>query len=568
MLDHMVQRCWTLRAYRYVLFALATTVSIVFVGYYSGTFDQAIHIPFLKKYADPALYPNDPFFDMRFIHYSYFWFPFIWIYRLGVLEPTMFVVHVLVTYATFWALWELSRTLFHNPLASFLTILAFTLPHAGFAGFTLLEFSLLNRTFVLPFLLIALNLYLRERRIPAFLMLGLLYNLHVVSVNFVLAMVLFDSVLRLRHGGWRNLVIGMPVFVVAALPVLIWRLTSGQPVRGVDWDWFLLLANSYFFHLFYLFGPFLPVVFVALGGLATAGIFIVTRRATPAPVYNQRMTHFVLAALLVVLTQLVASIVYPALIIVQAQIMRAGVFVMIFAYLSMAHFLAVRYQEGKLRGVDFGLLTGALVFSPSPLILVVVAAIRRWLRPAALSRGVQVVALPVMFIALSTYLYRIDLWRPGVALSPAPSPWVDVQTWARDNTPLDAVFVTPPHLWWFYDPEWRVISERSTVVTLSELLEVAFDPSYVPRWRERFAALAPGAEERLRGDVFTNNQVTAEAFYSLSSDDLYRAARRFGASYLVVEKPHLHGFPVVYQNDAFVVYRLYPQPAGAAPSSR
>lgn len=148
--------------YRHLLFAIATLIVVLFTGYHFGTFDQAIHIPFLKKFADPTLFPGDAFFDMRFQHRSCFWFLWLPLYRLGVLEIAIFVVHVMVTYLTFWAIWALSDTLYHDPGASLLGTVVFVIPHIGFGGFPVLEFSLLNRTFVLPFLLWTMVLYLRR----------------------------------------------------------------------------------------------------------------------------------------------------------------------------------------------------------------------------------------------------------------------------------------------------------------------------------------------------------------------------------------------------------------------
>src|SRR5262249_32048931 len=147
-------------------------------------------------------------------------------YKLGVLEPTMFVVHLLATHATFWALWTLSDVLFSNPLASLISVVALAFPHLGFAGFSVFEFSLLNRTFVLPFLLWAIILFLRQRYLSAFLLLGCMYNLHALSVNFVLAMFLFDCALQLRKVSIRNISSGMILFVIAALPVLMWKMNS------------------------------------------------------------------------------------------------------------------------------------------------------------------------------------------------------------------------------------------------------------------------------------------------------------------------------------------------------
>ena len=161
-------KIWGKKIYQYLLFSIASFITILFMGYYFGTFDQSSHIPYLKKFAYPSLFPNDKFFDIRFFHYSFFWFIFIPFYRMGILEISMFITHFLATFLTFWAIWNLAKTLFKNPVASFLAIIVFIFPHIGFAEAPIFEFSLLNRTFVLPFLLIAINLYLNKKYTYAF----------------------------------------------------------------------------------------------------------------------------------------------------------------------------------------------------------------------------------------------------------------------------------------------------------------------------------------------------------------------------------------------------------------
>jgi hypothetical protein len=543
-------------SYPYLLFAAATLISIIFMGYHFGTFDQAIHIPFLKKYADPSLYPNDPFFDMRLMHYSYFWFFFQPFYRLGILEMSMFVVYGGTIYFTFWTLWRLSMTLFDNTLAALLSIVGFTLPHIGFAGFSTIEFSLLNRTFVLPFLLLALDLYLRRRYLWAFLLLGLMYNLHVISVNFALGMVLFDCALQFRRVGWRNIVFGMAGFVVAALPVLIWKM-DGSPVDfSVQPEWFDIITRGMLYSLFYLIAPYPQVLLVTLCGISTIALFFLARRQAPSPRHDQSATNFVYAAILILVVEIITAHWYPATIIVQSQIMRAGLFIIIFSYLYFANYIAQRFQSGELKGFDFALLVTAMILSIVPFILLIVWFMERFIASARWRRLAAAIAVPAMFAGTMLGVYQARLWGPGIHIFAQRSPWYDTQAWARDHTPKEAVFITPPQLWWFYDLEWRVVSERSTVVTLSELLEAAFSPEYIARWKPRFEALAPGALAQFRGDVFTNTQITARAFYSLSSDDLQRRAREYGASYLVVEKPHHYDFPAVYENEGFVVYDL------------
>jgi hypothetical protein len=555
-LQTATRRFWRSAAYQHVLIVAATLISVCVTGYYFGTFDQAIHIPFLKKYANPALYPNDPFFDMRFAHYSYFWFFFEPLYRLGLLESSMFVVYLATIYFTFWVLWRLSITLFDSELAAMITIVGFTLPHLGFAGFSTIEFSLLNRTFILPFLLLALDLYLRRCYWCAFLLIGLAYDLHVISANFALCMVLLDSALQWRRVGWRNIAGGLAIFVVAASPVLLWKL-SGSPIDfSARWEWFSIISRGMLYGLFYLFAPYPQILFGTACGLSSIALFFLMRRYAPAADLGRTVKHFVYAVLLILAMQIATAAWYPATIVIQSQVIRAGLFITIFAYLYSANYIAQRRRSGDLDSFDCGLLVAALALSIFPFLFLFA-----WLaeqRIATLFRRRLMIATLALAIFVGTLIaiYQAGLWRPGINMVAQRSPWYDVQAWARDHTPSDTIFITPPQIWWFYDLEWRVVSERSTVVTLSELLEAAFSPEYIATWKPRFEALAPGALEQFRGDVFENTQITARAFYQLSSDDLRRIGNTYHASYLVVEKPHRYDFPIVYQNAGFVVYRL------------
>src|SRR5688572_23657503 len=132
-LDRLAARFGRSTGWRHLLFLAATLFTIGFLGYHYGTGDQALHIPFLKQAADPTLYPNDSFFELRHQHYSYFWYAFVPFQRAGLLEVTLFVVHVAATYLAFWALWVLSDELFANPLSSLLGVVVLAFPHVGFA---------------------------------------------------------------------------------------------------------------------------------------------------------------------------------------------------------------------------------------------------------------------------------------------------------------------------------------------------------------------------------------------------------------------------------------------------
>ena len=547
---------------RHVLFLGATIFCLVFTGYHFGTFDQTIHIPFLKKYVDPTLYPGDTFFELRNQHYSFFWFFFRPFYRLGILEEAMFLVHSLATYATFWSLWTLSTTLFRLPLAALLSTLAFMFPHIGFAGFPVIEFSLLNRTFSLPFLLLVITLYLQRRFLFSFALLGLVYNLHVISAQFVLVMFCFDILMRWRQFALPRVALYLAVFVAGATPVLLWKL-GGSPVDFTPRpEWFSLVARGTLYNLFFLVAPYPHILIITLAGLSMLLMFAFARRRAPAPRHDAVMTNFVYAGLIVLLVQLVTAQWLPITIIIQSQIIRIGIFILIFAYLYFGAYLAARYHEAERDSTAFSALASAYICFTLPIAPVAVWALQRLVRPLRLRRVLVWSVLLILFVGSMGVALGYGAWSPGIHMRGPRTAWEDAQFWARDNTPREEVFLTPPHVWWLYQSDWRVFSERSTVTTLSELLEAAFAPEYVEVWQPRFEAVAPGALAQFRGDYFANKAATAAAFYSHSADDFRGLGQRFGAGYLVVERPHEYDLPLAYENAGYRIYDL----TGAATS--
>ena len=411
---------------RHLFFLAATAATILVIGYHFGTFDQFAHIPYLKKYANPALYPNDGFIELRNESYSYFWRAFVPLVQLDPLDTrllqwVLLAGHVLVTYVTFWVLWTLSLTLFNSPLAALLSGLAFIMPHLGFAGFPLFEFSLLNRTFALPAALGAVLLYLRGRPVWAFALLGLLFNIHVITVNFVLAMFGLDALLSWRSGGWRRLALGLPVFLVGAAPVLAWRLTSPALAAPVNPAWFDAVSRGFLLNLFALVAPYVHINMITLAGLGTLGLYWVARRPAPAaaPEHERTIAHFIWAVILILAVQAITVLVYPIDLLNQLQIIRAGEFALIFGYLYFAHYLARRWLAEPEASADLGWLTAAYALSPLPLVPLLVLGLQRGLAAFSWRHAVAAGTFLGMFALTLAIAVPLGLWAPGAHL-----PWL------------------------------------------------------------------------------------------------------------------------------------------------
>ena len=537
------------------LFFLGVTLLTVWVnGYHFGTFDQVVHLPFLKKLADPSLYPTDPFLELLSEHYSFFWLMFIPAYRVGLLEPVMFVVHLAATYGLVWMFWELAETLFQNNLANLFSVLLLIFPHLGLSGFQIVEFSLLNRTFVLPFILGALIFYLRRRYLLVFLVLGVMFNLHVIYVGFAMTLILFDLLRRLPEVGWKNLLKGVALFITCALPVFLWRSGSTPIDLQIRPDVLKLVSSALLAGVYYLFLPSPQVLISTLHGLATLAFFLFGKRLHLSA-HDRVMTNFVLAIGVVLLVQLITTYWLPIIFILQLQILRIGVFLLIIGYIYFAGYLARRLQQGNLGGLSGGLVMVSFVFYASPLLPIVFLAINRWLDKYRWRQWIGAGVFSLVLVATIFSCLVSGIWSPGFYLFEPKTAWTQTQDWARNNTPREAMFITPPEILSHYISDWRTFSERGTLATLVEIFEFPH-PDYFPAWQERFEALAPGAINRFNGNYIDTFAFTKAAYYSLKPEDYLRLAQKYHVRYLVIEKPHLQPFSVVYENEGFAVYDL------------
>jgi hypothetical protein len=265
------------------------------------------------------------------------------------------------------------------------------------------------------------------------------------------------------------------------------------------------------------------------------------------------LRNFIYAGIIVLAVNVITVNWLPVTIIIQSQIARIGLWTLILSYLCFANFLARLYKEKTLLPSAFWLLVITFIVSPTPILPLLIWLLVRnakndkVIKTAAVATALTFLASCVLFLALG-------FWHPGIYIYGENSPWVDVQDWARENTPISARFITPPEKWGVQEADWRVHSERASAVTLSELLVAAFQPGYEIEWAPRFDLLAPGALQRFNGDYFSNVEVTRQAYTSLSTEQLISASCQFDTQYIVREKPSQHPLPLAYENSAFVVY--------------
>ncbi|HPT24017.1 MAG TPA: hypothetical protein PLN80_05705 [Anaerolineaceae bacterium] len=541
---------------RHLLFIALTLVTVFINGYHYGTFDQVFHIPFLKSLADPQLFPGDPFISLRDYHFSFFWYLLLPFLKIGKLEIAMFVLHLVTTYLTFWAFWSLTDVLFKNRLANVLCSLALVFPRIGFPGFQIIEFSLLNRTFAIPFLIGALVLYLKKNYALSFLVIGLMFNIHLVYATFLLAMIGLDLLLSIRRIPVKRVLAALLLFALASLPIFL-RKSAVAP--GLDFSLRPELrdieALSLLYTVYYPIGKIPYVWMNTLQGLTCAAMLLITIRRAHSKGFDENLRNFLIAILMVILVASLASYLWPITAIIQFQALRIGVFLLYLAHICMANLVARSLGTESLTTLQKIVLIVSYVTLVFPIAWLIFWLARKLQPRLAKSQAVLLAGLMLLEVVLATQLHY---FAPGFHIFGTRTDWVETQLWARHNTPKDAVFITPPYEFWHYESDWRVFSERRTIATVPEFMVLHLKPDDLPNFVSRFEDLAPGVISQLDGDYNRTLALTRQAFDGLTEADFVRLGQKYQADYVVLPatSTSVPDLAQVYANAGYAIYQL------------
>ena len=317
-----------------------------------------------------------------------------------------------------------------------------------------------------------------------------------------------------------------------------------------------MIARGVLTQVLYPFAGIPFVLLLTLSGFSAVGLLLIARHKVPELAIDRPVSLILLTAGVIFAVGVFSAQFLPFTVLIEMQLTRVSLFIFIFACLYFSGYLAHEFRTRSLPPGSFALLAGTFVTNPLAIFPLGIWVWLRWLKPRRLQWGVVAGSVTGMLAVCITIAVSMGVWHPGIHIFAPQTDWVEAQAWAHQNTPHNAVFITPPEKGSLFEAEWRVFSERSSVVSLYDLFEIALRPDYLDTWRERFELLAPGAEQQFNGNYFASKALASQAYYALTDQEILQAARRFGAGYLVVEKPHSQDFPLLYENDGFLIYKL------------
>jgi hypothetical protein len=174
---------------------------------------------------------------------------------------------------------------------------------------------------------------------------------------------------------------------------------------------------------------------------------------------------------------------------------------------------------------------------------------------ALLSLGWRVMSMPVAAVALAVLAIALEilLWdRLGIrVLHREPAGYWQVVEYAREHTPVDAVFLVPPE-----ENVMRLHGQRAIVVNLKGVPQLSGE---MVDWKNRMQAVLNVDDlSQFQTGLFTQTlSQMGNRYAELSEDVLTATARQFGARYIVARKPFAKRTPLIASaDDGYFLYDL------------
>jgi hypothetical protein len=120
-------------------------------------------------------------------------------------------------------------------------------------------------------------------------------------------------------------------------------------------------------------------------------------------------------------------------------------------------------------------------------------------------------------------------------------PWADIQIFAHKHSDKDDLFIIPPYL-----NDFGIYSLRATLGDWAEGSNgIYLDQQFNHDWYNRM------------GDIGWKKLYGAEEGYNkLTTEEIQKAAKKYGVKFVVTEKPKTFALQKIYENDKFILYEI------------
>lgn len=584
--------------YKYPWAALMTGLSLLLFGYDFGVDPNLAQIlPYIHRLMDPALYPGDVFLKSFSSFPSLYPAAAAFLGRFASLETLHLAAYLAARFFFLSLVFGLAETLTGSRRTAFAAALLAAVSAQANVLTPLGEDPLLKTSFFQSTLAglagtFSLLLFLKKKYVPAFAALGAMLFINGLPALYLAA--LYAFALRGAPDA-KEMRRGWAVLGAVALAWLAWLHSLHNQFGGPGPEYSALLKRWYPGHYFpsgwagakwFRIAVFLPL-----------NLLLVYGRAAGSP-EEKKVRSFLPAFYALWAAAFVFGELLPLPRLVNLQLFRSDAFFCLLGLIFAADFLRDSFEKEEPGGWALAALlllsfteTGPAVY---PLFALALLAAWRfgpaWLFRAAALAGsafcakelaflpgaaehkkytvallffglaalsgkfyksaipparaalLALVAVLIPFLPLINYRLAARAWSNYGAETAS---WIELQKWARDNTPVSAVFLVPPDTYGF-----RAFSLRSPVTEWLDGGAMHWSPGFEKEWAQRIAGLRAENPGSTAADL---------GYSGIKEAGFIKLGHKYGAAYAVRRSGAPLAFKTLYSNPDFTLYAL-PRP--------
>lgn len=457
---------------------------------------------------------------------------------------------------------------------------------------------------------IALNIlsltFMFRKRLPlAFLLMGIAWNFHPMSVMFLFFLFAPYWVFHRREICFKTLLLCSVLFALPALPILIKSFTyltmtweyGPEWIIAVKWTaWYTLFPSTWPLEWFFRAGLYL-------------WLFVMGIVTLPASEKKRDCILFVVTVGVLCVVGSVCAEFFPVPFVLKMSLWRTSWLYIILSLPCTAHLLIALWDDSLLKRFlvisTFIVLTGYIHYFPSYYLLLFniffllfiyqSSLEKRWawfpkkmpllfavllllmiIYQALFSGGATGTSIGLVSVLLFLSLLKLaetslplaryssswiivallftvvfdagilvyrggaDIYYHGYVRGER-DPWADIQIFAREHSEKDDLFIVPTYM-----NDFGLYSDRATLGDWAEGANILYmDTTFAQAWLERMNDLG---WHTLWGE--------RSGYNGLSTEAIIATAKKYGASFIITEKPKRFELPRIYENSQFILYTI------------
>ena len=525
-----------------VIIIIATVFSVFYLGHYYGRVDQGFLIAYAKKLSNPNLFPNDLLMNtMANTVPSYLWEAVAKIYPHINLELLLTSLHFIFRFLFFLGIYLLTLLVTGRKEVAYLNVF-FWFTSKPSLGHEIFYNNFVQSSFTYPLLIFSSYFFLKNNYLFSFISVILAFLAHP-PLTFLLVIIFFFILAREKKF---NLLVKYALsFAVCVLPLYGRIQTVVSQSGAYDAAWLKLMRIRSAGHILpsaWGMSSWLPAL---LALLFLVIFFRYYLESIPNDILR-KFKFFIFVPLVFIIISIIFGGIIPIPRVLAITPFRTSNLFSIFASIVTSLCLWRMLQNKNYAIALLGAVVSFFYFFNQyslqfpKLFVVTLPLYITFFHFLHNNLKLLFVLLLSFTTILIPYMYKRNQLRTDIEYKK----WVDIQLWAKNNTPNDSLFIVPPYL-----ESFRLYSERPILADWKDGGAGFFSPNFLKIWWGRMEEL--GISRQNYSDTYQR-----QAYNSLTPAKAAELLKKYNAKYIIFEKQPQHDLMKKYENDYFTVYSL------------